>query len=225
MSAKFPANPPGSNTDTSHGRSLPANCGRKPGLVGESCLLEPHSSSAPSPPQLPAGPRLLAPTPPTRVSHSWLLLVFLPKAQRQGRNFCRSLFKRPGRKKTFCRTFTTQKNNNKKTLLLQKREKNPPETVGPTRASPRATLRTSPPRDQLRVSALASPPFWGFVKVHRVDFAVENGHTNPQQIAFLVGFWLCWATTEIIKINGLRKRWNSSRVNMSQNSGMWPEAR
>lgn len=59
MSAKFPANPPGSNTDTSHGRSLPANCGRKPGLVGESCLLEPHSSSAPSPPQLPAGPDFL----------------------------------------------------------------------------------------------------------------------------------------------------------------------
>lgn len=131
MSAKFPANPPGSNTDTSHGRSLPANCGRKPGLVGESCLLEPHSSSAPSPPQLPAGPRLLAPTPPTRVSHSWLLLVFLPKAQRQGRNFCRSLFKRPGRKKTFCRTFTTQKIIIKKPSSYRKEKKTHPKPSDP----------------------------------------------------------------------------------------------
>lgn len=71
-----------------HERSPPANCGYKTGIVREFYLLESDNSSPPhthtSPPQLPAAPRLLAPTATTRISHPWLLLVFLPKAQRQG---------------------------------------------------------------------------------------------------------------------------------------------
>lgn len=128
MSAKFPA---GYNTDTSHGRSLPANCGRKTGIVGEFCLLEPHDGSAPSPAQLPAAPRLLAPTPPTRISHSWLLLVFLPKAQRQGRNFCRSLFKRPGGKNILSDFFNQPKIIIKKNKPPTEKKKKHPKPSDP----------------------------------------------------------------------------------------------
>lgn len=113
LSDKFPADPSGYNTDTSLGRSLPANCGCKTGIVGEFCLLEPHNSSPPllhscrRPPDfLPRHQRLgfhtLGSSSSSSQKHNGKggIFVGLCLKGREGKK---------KKKKTFCRTFTTQK--------------------------------------------------------------------------------------------------------------------